>query len=81
MSLEEQRELLHARVDIDMSLRSPLPEEMAHLDQVRNASRALAHVFVDNCPPSRELSLALTALDESLHWAIAAIVRQQVPQT
>lgn len=40
-------------------------------------NRAAAHEFVKalmvNCPPSRELSLAITNLQQALMWANAAI--------
>lgn len=39
----------------------------------RAAAHEFAKVITGNCPPSRELSLALTALQESLMWANAAI--------
>lgn len=54
-----------------------------------NPATALAHetvrakidwagsVLVSLCPPGRELSLALTKLEEAMMWANAAIARNQ----
>lgn len=67
---------LHARVEVDMSLRPPTTAEAQILDELRARTKALAHWFVDYCPPGRELSLALTELDSATRWAIAAIIRQ-----
>ena len=40
-------------------------------------SENLAKLFIDVVPESRELSLALTKLEEALFWANAAIMRHQ----
>jgi hypothetical protein len=47
-------------------------EKYAH---IRGQVRDLAHEIVATCPPSRELSLAITHLEESVFWANAAIAR------
>lgn len=41
----------------------------------RDHAIALAFDIVDACPPSRETSLAITALEEALMWANKAIAR------
>lgn len=46
---------------------------------LRAKGRSLAEILVENCPPSRELSLALTQLEESIMWANAAIARNEPP--
>ncbi len=42
---------------------------------LRDAARDLAKSYLENCPPSRERSLALTHLENSNMWANAAIAR------
>lgn len=37
----------------------------------------LARVLNENCPPSRELSLAMTNLEQVIFWANAAIARNE----
>lgn len=39
----------------------------------RAAAKQFAAVLMQNCPPSRELSLAITNLQQALMWANAAI--------
>jgi hypothetical protein len=47
-------------------------------DEVRGLLRAAAGEVVRLTPPSREQSLAVTALEEAMFWANAAIARQGV---
>lgn len=49
----------------------------AAMDAVRVASQTMAAAIHLFCPPSRERSLALTALEETVMWGIAAIARNQ----
>jgi hypothetical protein len=44
---------------------------------LRDQAKNLAYHLVNNCPPSRELSLALTKLEEVVFWANASIARQE----
>ena len=44
---------------------------------IRREAKILAKTLVEKCPESRELSLALTKLEESLMWANAAIARNE----
>lgn len=46
-------------------------------DSVRQLCRAVALELVTTCPASRELSLALTNLEQVCMWANAAIARHQ----
>lgn len=43
--------------------------------------RELAHIYAEflqsNCPQSRELSIALTKIEESVMWANASIARNE----
>lgn len=56
---------------------SPLPNQPERCTRIRAAAGDLAMLFATNCPPSRELSLALTNLEESVMWANAAIARNE----
>jgi len=42
-------------------------------EALRVAAKLLADVYDRHCPPSREASLAFTAVQESLMWANAAV--------
>ncbi|QFP94791.1 hypothetical protein SEA_MARSHAWN_5 [Mycobacterium phage Marshawn] len=45
-------------------------------EHIRGACRALAHGFDSELPPGRQKALALTALEEAMHWANASIACQ-----
>jgi len=42
---------------------------------IRGMARSLAYTFKEHCPPSRELALAYTKLEEAVMWANSAIAR------
>ena len=44
---------------------------------IRSAAGALAELMASEAPPSRELSLALTNLEQAVMWANAAIARNE----
>jgi len=45
--------------------------------EIRSLAHGLATFMLEACPPSRELSLALTNLEEAVMWANAAIARRE----
>ena len=47
---------------------------------VRFGCHSLARHLLTICPPSRELSLALTNLEQVMFWANAAIARNEKPE-
>jgi hypothetical protein len=46
---------------------------------IRGNARMLALLLNEECPDSRELSLAITHLEEMVFWANAAIARHGLP--
>lgn len=56
------------------------PTQGERYDEVRLMLRAVADELLARCPPSRELSLALTKLEEAMFWANASIARNEKPQ-
>lgn len=46
-------------------------------NHIRNLARDLAVNLDDVCPDSRELSLAITHLEEAVFWANASIARHE----
>lgn len=46
---------------------------------IRDAAKGMAHLFNEFCPPSRELALAHTNLEQVVMWANAAIARGHIP--
>lgn len=42
---------------------------------IREGAKLMAKLILDSCPDSRERSLALTNMEQSVMWANAAIAR------
>lgn len=54
---------------------TPTEEGIAKIGRIRSAAKLFAEVMIDNCPTSRDLSLALTSMEEATFHANAAIAR------
>jgi hypothetical protein len=44
---------------------------------IREGARSFASAIIESTPESREQSLAITALEEAVFWANAAIARRE----
>lgn len=66
------------RIKLDFQLyREPRADQRFRTDRLTDRARELAQSMALICPASRELSTALTALEESLAWAQKAIMRNE----
>jgi len=66
--------------DIEKNMTNHPPVDdtvVAKFEYIRNHFKVTAQVIKDNCPVSREQSLAFTNLEQALMWAIASIARNQ----
>lgn len=71
---EDRRQQLYA------SLTNQPPRDESIVDRfekVREAAKALGDAILDHAPDTRERSLALTHLEESVMWAVKAIALNQ----
>jgi hypothetical protein len=55
----------------------PKGDQAARYENIRAMAKHVAFNLTELCPPSRELSLALTKLEEAIMWANAAIARNE----
>lgn len=55
----------------------PFGDQPQRYEDIRRNAYTLAGFLVSSCPGSRELSLALTKLEEAVFWANAAIARNE----
>ena len=69
----EQRE----RIERNATYHAPKDDQPARYVEMRNALKVMMYAVCENTPPSREQSLALTALEEASMWANAAIARNE----
>lgn len=65
------------QIDKAFTYHPPKGDEAARYGSIREQARSLALNLANTCPPSRELSLALTKLEEVVMWANAAIARNE----
>lgn len=55
----------------------PFGNQPERYKAIRGAAMLFAKIIMNTCPESRESALALTALEESVFWANAAIARNE----
>ena len=70
---------LNERVINDFGFHPATEETKPKHESIRIHARELAEFLIDTCPPSRELSLSLTALQEASMWANAAVACNLAP--
>lgn len=63
------------RVEYNLTNHTPGPEQIEQIEHLREAAKRLGFAIVNACPAGREQSIALTALEETTMWAVAAIAR------
>lgn len=73
----EISEDMQKRLDNDFAYHPPTPDQIARYPHIRSEAKALAVTLCKLCPPSRELSLALTHLEEAVMFANASIARNE----
>ena len=54
---------------------APKAGQQEKYEAIRAKAKELAYLIDEECPPSREKSLAMTKLEESVMWANAAVAR------
>lgn len=55
----------------------PFGDQVERYALIRGTAKDLAADIINQCPESRERSLALTKLEEAVMWANAAIARNE----
>lgn len=68
---------IHARIENDFVYHAPFGDQVERYAAMRDRLRETARFIVERTPVSREQSLALTALEEAMFWANAAVARNE----
>lgn len=68
-----------ARLNRDFTYHAPFGNQPERYGRIRDAGGDLACLMMKHAPRSRELSLALTKIEEAVFWANAAIARNEKP--
>ena len=66
-----------AQIEKTFTYHPPKADQPLKYEEIRKNAKEMAQLFVALCPPSRELSLALTHLEEAMMFANAAIARNE----
>lgn len=64
-------------IENNFTYHSPVDDQAERYAKIRQHAKAFAYMIDMECPDSRELSLAITKLEESVFWANAAIARNE----
>jgi hypothetical protein len=65
------------RLEKDFTYHPPKETQPARYEEIRAKAREFAKLIYLDCPRSREMSLALTKLDEVVFFANASIARHE----
>ena len=63
------------RIKRNFTYHPPKGDQADRYILIRDKAKELAELLVYNCPESRELSLAMTKLEECVMWANSSIAR------
>ena len=66
-----------AQVESAFTYHPPTPAQIKKYELIRDTARLFALLLLRTCPASRELSLALTNLEQCVMWANASIARNE----
>ena len=66
-----------SRLHKDFTYHPPMENQIPRYQQIRTLGYEVTLFFLENCPPSRERSLAITNLEQAIFWANAAIARNE----
>jgi hypothetical protein len=71
---------MDAKYDLNVrfTYHAPIGSQPARYEEIRARALDFAEYLEKRCPDSRELSLAITHLEETVFWANAAIARHEI---
>lgn len=69
-----ESEAAYERIEESLTNVTPGTDQIERIEHLRENAKALAWSVTHNCQSSRERSLALTHLEETVMWAVKSIV-------
>ena len=64
-------------IENNFTYHKPFGDQPERYEALRGKAKELAYLLDKSCPASREKSLAMTKLEESIFWANASIARNE----
>jgi len=77
MKTYEPSEKDKANIENNFKYHAPVSGQPEKYETIRAEAKKFAELLIALCPPSRELSVAITELETSVFWANAAIARNE----
>lgn len=77
MTAYEMSEKDKKNIENNFKYHAPKDGQSEKYEEIRAQAKAFAEKLATLCPPSRELSLALTELETAVMWANASIARNE----
>lgn len=77
----KDKEKFYDQISKNFEYYPPSEKQISNYKLIRKTAKGFGILLVDNCPPSRELSLALTHLEQVVMWANASIARNAEPES
>ena len=65
------------KLDTNFVYHQPKGDQNTRYETIRSSAKLFAEYLLSICPPSRELSLAITNLEQAVMWANASIARNE----
>ena len=62
------------RINVSLTNHTPNDEQVIRILEIRDGAMTLGKMIANHCPDSRERSLAVTHLEETVMWAVKSIV-------
>lgn len=66
---------MNNQIENNFSYHAPKEEQQLKYEAIRSKAKELAYLIDQECPNSREKSLAMTKLEEAVMWANASVAR------
>lgn len=73
--MSEKEGNMNNQIENNFMYHTPKEGQVEKYEVIRSKAKELAYLIDDTCPGSREKSLAMTNLEESVMWANASIAR------
>ena len=67
----------HMELENNFTYHAPKPGQPERYQRLREKAKERALLILEECPSSREQSVAITHLETSVFWANAAIARNE----
>jgi len=68
---------MNDQIEKNFTYHVPTEDDISVLSMIRQTAKDFVYLLDEFCPDSRERSLAITKIEESVMWANASIVRNK----